>query len=355
MRILLFPFSLLYGIIIFIRNKLYDFKFMSISSPNAGVISVGNVSTGGTGKTPMTEYLAEYFLTRNKSVAVVMKGYKRTFDDIQVAEIGYKDEKNTLTVEKLGDESLQILENLADIKTEQGKGLLIVSDDKRSGVRLADKKFKPEIIIIDDAFQHRSISRDLDIVMLNEKNSRLLLPAGDMREPLGNIKRANVLVLNKKFSVAPFSKLEAKRPGMIVSNYKFEYFLNAKEEMLDMGEVNVGTAATAFCGLADPDSFKELLENLKINVINFIKFPDHHNFTSEDIKQILDIFEKGNSKYIFTTQKDMIRLKYSGISNHEETKNLLFNHPLYYARIRVQISKNEDELNQTLEKFIQLQ
>ena len=355
MRILLFPVSLLYRIVIFVRNKLYDFRFIKVSSPNAAVISVGNVSTGGTGKTPMTEYLAEYFLSRGKSVVIVMKGYKRSFDDIQVAEIGYRDEKNILTVEKLGDEGLQILENLADIKAPQGRGLLIVADDKRSGVRLADKKFKPEIIIIDDAFQHRSINRDLDVVMLNEKNSRLLLPAGDMREPFGNIKRANIVVLNKKFSGVLFSKLETKRPSMIVSNYKFEYFLNAKEEILDMSKTDIGVRSTAFCGLADPDSFKEMLENLKINVINFIKFPDHHNFTPKDINQILDIFEKSNSKFIFTTQKDMMRLKYSAVSNHEETKKMLFNRPIYYATISMQISKNEGEFNQTLEKFIKMQ
>ncbi len=354
MRRLLLPFNLLYRFAVFVRNELYNHNLLKITSVNASVISVGNISTGGTGKTPMTQYLAEYFLTRNKSVIIVMKGYKRLYDDIQIAEIGFKNEDNELTIEKLGDESLQLLENLADLKIEPGKGLLVVSDNKRSGTKLADKKFKPEIIIIDDAFQHRGIERDLDIVMLNNNESRMLLPAGNMREPFRNTRRADVLVLNKKFNGGEFSKLESKSPGIIVSNYVLENFVNARGEILGTNEFNEKPPVTAFCGIADPESFKAMLRNLDIDTENFILFPDHYNFKLEDIKKILDVYDATKAKYIITTQKDMIRLKYSSISGKEETERLLYNCPLYFAKIKLEILRNEDNLHDTLSRFIKM-
>jgi len=356
MRILLLPLSLLYGLIVFVRNKLYDWQIFKVSRMNAAVISVGNLTTGGGGKTPLTEYIAEYFLRQNRSVAIVMKGYKRIRDDIQVAEIGYINQglskpgastEDKLTCERFGDEGMLLLENLSDMRIEPGKGLIIVSDDKRSGARLADKKFKPNVIILDDGFQHRAIARNLDILLLTDRMPRFVLPSGNLREPLGNMKRADLLIFNRKFQEETFDKLETKRPGMIVVRYEFDALVNASGAMLKQVQLNEGMKATVFCGVAEPQSFIDLMNKIKADVNVFMKFPDHHNYKDADIESIITNFERSRSDFIFTTQKDMVRLKYSK-SKSPLLKKLLYEMPFYCARIRIRVCKNETTLQEQL-------
>jgi tetraacyldisaccharide 4'-kinase len=349
-KLFLYPFSLLYRLIVFIRNKLYDWKVLKISTMNAAVISVGNLSAGGTGKTPMTEYIAEYFLRQNKSVAIVTKGYKRTHDDIQVVEIGYRDEEMKLTTENFGDESLLLLENLSKINVEPGKGLLIVSDNKRDGARLADRKFKPDVIILDDGYQHRAVSRNLDILMLTMNADKLLLPAGNLREPLRNMKRADLLILNKKFNSNHFNRLETTRPGIIVSMYEFDSFVSAAGNKLPSDILTDATHVIAFSGVAEPGSFKDLLNVLKVPVDNFLEYPDHHNYSVADIHNIIANFEESNSDFVLTTQKDMMRLKYSG-SRSSAAEKLLYEMPLYCAKIRIRICRNKEILQEKLDKL----
>ncbi|MGH2575941.1 MAG: tetraacyldisaccharide 4'-kinase, partial [Ignavibacteria bacterium] len=282
----------MFRIIVYIRNRLYDYGLLKTTSLNTSVISVGNVSTGGTGKTPMVEYLATHFLNRGKLIAIISKGYKRIHDDIRVAELGFKNERRELSIENFGDESLVLLENLSNIKTVSGKkkGLLVVSEDKTKGAEFAYKKFKPEIIIIDDGFQHRKLRRDIDIVILNQQNPRNLIPAGKLREPLSNIKRANMIVLNKKFASPgqdDFHKIEAEHPSTIVCEYKFESFFNSKNKKVN---INSEASITAFCGIGEPESFRNLLKNQNINIKGFIVFPDHHYYTIKDKGRIVDKF-----------------------------------------------------------------
>src|SRR5205085_11298512 len=128
-------------------------------------------------------------------VAVVVKGYMREADDMKVAEIGYENSEGKLTSENFSDEGMQLLENLKDVNN---RGIIVVGDDKSKSAKFADTKFQPDIIIIDDGFQHRKIYRDLDIVVVNERKD-MMLPAGNMREPRRNMVRADVIAFNNKF------------------------------------------------------------------------------------------------------------------------------------------------------------
>ena len=197
MRFLLFPFSLLFRIIVYIRNKFYRFDLFKTVKLGSKVISVGNISTGGTGKTPLVEYLARRLINKNKFVVILTRGYKRIYDDIKVIELGYGDPDHKLGIDELGDESLMLLDNFRDL--EPGKGLLVVSDNKTTGAKLASSKFKPDLLIIDDGFQHRTLLRDLDIVMLDRNTRGMLLPAGNLREPRSSLSRADIIVHNRKF------------------------------------------------------------------------------------------------------------------------------------------------------------
>ncbi len=341
MRILLWPFSVVFRIIVYVRNKLYNLNYLKKSYLNSTVVSVGNVSSGGTGKTPMVEYLANYFLERNKSVNIVLKGYKRIYDDMQVAEFGFKDNEGKLNSENFGDEGLMLLENLP--VTSDGKGLLIISDKKATGARFSDNKFKPDVIIIDDGFQLRKIKRELDVVMVNPYESKHLIPAGNMREPYRNIKRADIVVINRKFHEDANLFHKGNLSKAIYCGYRFEHFVNSKNEVNDLKDGN----ALVFCGIGDPESFKDLIKLRNINIAGFIPFADHYNFKGDDLKNLLVKYKESGADCILTTQKDFVRIKYSknDKAGFQQLKNeILFNYPLYYAKIKLQISHNEEYL-----------
>jgi tetraacyldisaccharide 4'-kinase len=348
MRIILLPLSFLFGIAVWIRNKLYNYDIINRKSLSCKVISIGNVSSGGTGKTPMVEYVSRYFLNKGKSVAVVLKGYKRIYDDMQVVEFGYDNSKGKLNTENFGDEALMLLENLP--KTDSGKGLLITSDNKISGAKFADNKFKPDIVIIDDGFQLRKLLRDLDIVMINPYEKRHLIPAGNFREPFSNVKRADIIIFNHKFSNNVNLLHKGNLSRAVDCRYELDNFVNIKNEIL---EENC-RKAVVFCGIGDPDSFKVLFEKSNIEITGFIGFSDHHGFVKADVENIIRTFKSKNADCILTTQKDFVRLKHPqafGTELQKITYELLTNYPLYYADIKLQILQNESFFNEKLENL----
>ncbi|MEO8514762.1 MAG: tetraacyldisaccharide 4'-kinase [Ignavibacteria bacterium] len=350
MKIFTIPLSMLFRIGVFWRNFFYNIGIFKAKILEPKIISVGNIAAGGTGKTPFVELLAEYLLKKNKFVVIVSKGYKREIDDIKVVETGFKNEKNQLNTENLGDEALMLLENLSE--KELGGGLLVVGDDKTKSAKFASTKFKPEIIIIDDGFQHRKLYRDLDIVLLNPDTDKHMIPAGNLREPVKNYKRADLLVINNKFDKFPVNENRKNMPKIICS-YVFEGFKGINGDQLPKEEV---IKATVFCGIAEPDSFRTLLNELNVKIDEFIVFPDHYNFTNEDLEKLMNSFKKNGSTHIITTQKDFVRLKNSELvlnSKSENTyKNLLFNFPLYFAKIKMQIDQNGEYLFKEIDNLL---
>lgn len=350
MRVLLYPFSLLYRFLVFLRNTMYNSGIFKTRILEPKVISVGNIAAGGTGKTPFSEMIFSYLLNKGKFAVLIMKGYKRDFDDMKVVEAGFENAKHELNTENLGDEALMLLENLSDIDT--GRGLLVVGDDKSKAAKFAATKFHPEIIIIDDGFQHRKLYRDLDIVILNSASERNLMPAGNLREPYKNYKRADIVVLNNKFKKNFVNENHANKPQVICS-YEFEGLFDLNRKKIDIDEK---MNATVFCGIGDPDSFYELISGLNINILKFLKFPDHHNFTIEDIDKIIDSYRHSGSNCILTTHKDHVRLRnFEVVLNSKSDnsyKNLLFNYPLYYAKIKMQINQNEELLYKDIDNLL---
>jgi tetraacyldisaccharide 4'-kinase len=349
MRLLLIPLSILFRFIVFFRNKLYNLQVIRSKSLGCKVISVGNVSSGGTGKTPMTEYLTRYIRSRGKTVCVILKGYKRSHDDMQVVQFGYKNTEGKLTSEKVGDEAIMLTDNFSDPSGESGH--IIVWDDKISAAKFAYHKFNPDAIIIDDGFQLRKLYRDLDVVMVNPHESKLMLPAGNMREPYKNIKRADIIVFNHKFQKIPDNSHKGNLSKAADAVYEFDSLINIKNETVNPGGLNI----IALCGIGDPVSFKELIGTLNVYISDFIVFQDHHNFTLSDLSKIKERFEQTKADLIITTHKDFARLKYLSKSEEkfqEMKKELLLNYPLYYTKIKLQISFNEDYLIEKLDELI---
>ena len=349
MRIILLPLSYLFRFIVYFRNKLYNFQFIKSKTINCKIISVGNISSGGTGKTPMTGYITRYITEKGKSVCVVLKGYKRTHDDMQVIQFGYTNDEGKLTTEKLGDEAMMLADNFSDLNPDNG--YLIVWDDKLRAAKFAHHKFNPDAIIIDDAFQLRKLNRDLDMVMVNPAEPRLMLPAGNLREPYRNIKRADVVVFNHKFHKTPELFHKGGLSKAVDCIYEFDSLLDINNKSTSPGGLNV----TAFCGIGDPDSFKELLGTMNVYISDFIAFGDHHDFNRDDLSNIMNRFEETKAELIITTEKDFARLKYSSKKDEEFQKKkneLLLNNPLYYAKIKLQISFNNDFLTEKLDALI---
>lgn len=330
---LLYPFSILFRLIVYIRNKLYDNQKLRTKSLNARVISVGNLSAGGTGKTPLVELISEYLLKKNKFIAIICKGYKRDADDIIISELSFDNENLELSSELIGDEPAMLQKNLSKVK--QGRGLIVIADNKSSGAKLVDSKFRPDIIIIDDGFQHRKISRELDIVMLSNEHKDKLIPAGRMREPYSSLKRACIVVVNSKFGEDLNLERNIKLRPSVYCNYEVEKIENINGEQLNNFK---DKTSVAFCGIADPESFKQLLSNINKNVSSFISFPDHHTFSSEDLDNIISAFTTTKADYIITTEKDFVRLKYS---SSKDKRSVLSNYPIYYAKIKLHFTKNE--------------
>ncbi len=340
LKILSFPFSIIFWIIVSFRNFFYDHNIISVRELGSKVISVGNIISGGAGKTPFTEMITRYITGKEKFAAIIIKGYMRETDDMKVAELGFKNEEGKLTSENFSDEGMLLLENFREL--EKGRGIIIACDDKSKGAKFADSKFNPDVIILDDGFQHHAIHRDLDVVIINNKKD-YLIPVGKMREPRKSLRRADIIALNNKFEPYDFMPGRKNNPH-IVCNYELEGFFNIKNEKLQNENIN----ATAFCGIGDPDSFRELLTSNSIKISSFIVFRDHHFFTSKEIEELNETYKTSKSNCIITTQKDFVRLKYSravsGGKGDNIFRELLSNYPLYYAKIKMQISQNADRL-----------
>lgn len=350
MKILTIPLSILFRFIVYIKNKLYDNGYISQKQYDSVVISVGNISTGGTGKTPFVEMISEYFLENGKFIVILLKGYMREHDDIKVIELGYDNAKHVLVTENLGDEAFLFLEN---IESRKGRCLVIVGEDKTKTAGFAVKKFKPEILIIDDGFQHRKIARDLDILLLDGNEGEHLLPAGNLREPRKNRVRADMIIVNEKFGGKKLIEYNWAATAA-VAEYQIKAIRNHKGESVNIS----GKKAVAFCGIGNPDSFKEMLNLNQVDLINFMEFRDHHNYTASDLKNIISSFESLDAELVVTTQKDFVRIRNSEMVQETSTDNifkqLLFNYPLYYPVIKMQIRKNGEELYSHLDKVVRL-
>jgi tetraacyldisaccharide 4'-kinase len=349
MKIFLIPLSYLFRIIVFIRNLFYDMGFLRTIELECAVLSVGNIAAGGTGKTPFVELIARHILNKGRFVVILMKGYKREHDDIKVVELGFENTKGELNSENLGDEAFLLLENLSDMGST--KGLVVVGDDKTKTAKFASSKFKPELIIIDDGYQHRKLQRDLDVVIINPHSDRYLIPAGNLREPMKNISRSDLVIVNQKFDKNAIAENTKQKPK-VTCEYEFDSFCNLKNEKLQVTE----DEAIAFCGIAEPESFRKLLESMGVKLKVFIKFPDHHSFTNDEISKITDSFQKSGAKFILTTQKDFVRIKNSELvlnaAGENQYKNFLYNYPLYYAKIKMQITQNSELLYKEIDNLL---
>lgn len=304
LNIILLPLFLVYQIIIFIRNYLYDIKIFKSTKLPCKVISVGNITVGGTGKTPVVIAIAKFLQQQNKRVAILSRGYGRKTAGTQLVTNGKTVLKNWRLV---GDEPTLMAKHLADIP-------IVVDENRIRGGKYLINKFHPEIIILDDGFQHRNIYRDLDIVLVNSNLSKFknrVFSFGNFREPWKSLKRAHLVFLTKSNVIAPAGKLQTKLRKAGLPIFKTTvipspYLLDNKNNKINIDYLS-GKNAILFSGIGDPKSFTKIVERFNVRILDSINFRDHKNYSQSDIGKIKRALIKTEADVILTTEKDFLK------------------------------------------------
>ncbi|HRG82907.1 MAG TPA: tetraacyldisaccharide 4'-kinase, partial [Chitinophagaceae bacterium] len=303
-RILLFPFSLLYWLGIAVRNFLYDKQVLKSSSFGLPLICVGNLSVGGTGKSPMVEYLIR-LLEHRYHIATLSRGYKRKTK-------GYALAGPDTTALEIGDEPMQFHQKFPELPVAVGEERMVAIP------QLLHDRPQTELIILDDAFQHRAVKAGLNILLTDYSNlftRDFYLPTGDLRDLKSSYKRAEIIVVTKcKNGISAAEKEKIRNEIRPVNGQKLfftglEYgdpwhFTNG-----DPKPLKAETEVLLVTGIANPRPLKMMLEE-KHKTYQMLQFPDHHIFTIDDWKEIIRKFGeiKAKDKIILTTEKDAVRL-----------------------------------------------
>lgn len=326
-RVLLFPIVPLYYLVTWFRNLFYDLGYYKSKSYDFPIIAVGNLSTGGTGKTPMVEYLIN-LLKDNMQLATLSRGYGRKTKGFLLAS-------DKSTADSIGDEPYQFYNKFKDTI------LVAVDEDRQHGIsELRHLEHQPETIILDDAYQHRKVKAGFYILLTSYDSlftQDWLLPTGDLREPRSGAKRAHVIVVTKcppNLSDKEKQKITAKlkpRPYQEVYFGSIEYSGNvySETEIKSLSDLKEFTLIT---GIANPKPLVSYLNRLECS-FNHLQFSDHHHFTEQEI---ID-FE--NLDCILTTEKDFMRLRI-----HPSIKDKIF-----YLPITTKIDRSDEYNNQILD------
>ncbi len=313
-KILLAPLSLLailYGWAVGIRTFFYRKGIFRTRSLPCKVISVGNITLGGTGKTPFVILLAEMIRDKGYRTAVLSRGYKGEYTGpLGVVSDG---EKTLLDSVQAGDEPYLLAQKL--------KGVPIVVGKKRwvSG-QFARERFNSQILILDDGFQHLGLKRDVNVLLLDSQNppgNGGLFPRGELREPLSQMARADVLVLTKVQEDDIISKLGKRLKNfpkgvpIFRTCYKPREIRVWGEEKAQGASILWGKKVLAFAGLARPSSFQKTLSSLGAEVLKFEVFPDHHPYSPRDLERLFREALGSGAEAVITTEKDMARVRFT--------------------------------------------
>lgn len=330
LRLLLLPFSILYGIVVLIRNILYDkgvFKSVRFEIP---VICVGNLAVGGSGKTPVTEYLVS--LLNNKRIAILSRGYGRSTKGFIMA--GPDDTSDTI-----GDEPMQFSRKFPNVT-------VAVCEDRVRGISLLEANH--DVVILDDAFQHRSVRPGFSILLFEYQKLlswQFLLPAGNLREPFWGYKRADaVLVTKTPLATSSLQKQKCMRKfndktreHLFFSALAYSNLVNLQSSQIKaLGDISVNTTIFLLTGIANP---LPMLTQLKqyTKKIHHHDYPDHYNFKHRDIEKLIRMFDQNPSedKLIITTEKDAQRLRSRAL------KELLLNLPVFYLPVKIALQQED--------------
>lgn len=336
LRIFLLPLSLIYFFVIKTKEFVYNSNFLrkilgiNIYHSKIPVICVGNIRVGGTGKSQIVLELARKLSKKNQKIAILSRGYKRKSKGFL--------EVTSSDAEKFGDEPCLLKKNLLDAK-------IFVSKNRKSGLQKINQSGDVDFILMDDGLQNLSVHKNLSIVLIDNnffsKNliERLLIPAGNLRENKKKIFTYDFVIYNKKFEDEMPSKVITK--NFVQAEYCFDSFLNLEGDSLRLEELNQKKFG-AFCGIAQPKSFKKMFEKLQISPVFLKIFPDHHFYDIQDFQLLIKFVKNFGCNHLITTEKDIVRL--TNFQNEFKRAEVF----LYYAKITAKIYNEENLIQKIL-------
>ncbi len=296
LRKLLFPFSLLYGAVVHLRNFLYDRNILISKKFDTTTICIGNLTVGGTGKTPMTEFLIE-LLQPHYTIAVLSRGYRRK-------SAGFVLANESTSVEKLGDEPFQIHQKFKDIT-------VAVDANRREGIKKLSEQVSPNLILLDDAYQHRKVKPDFSLLLTSFGNLYVddwYLPTGNLRDSKKAAGRADIIIvtkcpkdLSKDDQEQIKKKLKPKKHQKVLFSY-FEYdnMVHGQLDHLEVEELK-GRKITLVTGIANPVPLVNHLKDIGLD-LDHLAFGDHHFFSEREVETLK------RKEIVVTTEKDYVRL-----------------------------------------------
>lgn len=333
LRKILFPFAVLYGFITSIRNFLFDCGVLKSYSFPIPVIAVGNLSVGGTGKTPQIEYLIR-LLSNKYKIATLSRGYKRKSEGFILANA-------TSNAEILGDEPFQFYKKFPNIQ-------VAVDANRKNGIeQLLSQSNKPDVILLDDAFQHRKVKAGFYILLTAYNDlfiNDFMLPTGNLRESRSGAKRADMIIVTKcPRDISELAQNKIKK-SLLRENEKqaevFFTFIDYDDKIYSNNKtLNVNEVKTVdkllLAGIAKPESFFAYLQSENDECL---MYPDHHHFSE---KEIVEIKEKAKNKIIITTEKDFVRLN-----------EKLSNDSLFYLPIKSSFVNNSTDFDKQIINYV---
>jgi tetraacyldisaccharide 4'-kinase len=339
LRIFFYLLSLLYGAAVRARNRLFDLGVLRQDDVGCPVVSVGNLTVGGTGKTPMAILLAGLLRDRGMRPAVLSRGYRGKNSN---AVLVVSDGRQLIAgPAEAGDEPVLIARRL--------QGIPVLAGAKRTlTAAYARENLGADVLVLDDGFQHRWIRRDLDIVLLDSRKplgNGFLLPRGPLREPPEALERAGVVVFTR--SEIPPGPMDARLSGLLSGRLVLRTRVRPAALVgIDGAKYSpsflAGKRVFAFAGIAQPESFRQTLEDLGAVVVGFQALPDHHRFRAEDLRQIERECSKTGAEILLTTEKDGVKL--SGLAT--------FSRRLLCLAIETEILEGADGLETALRVVI---
>ena len=325
--LLLLPLSIIYGVVGWLRNKCYDWSLLPSYKSEVPIVSVGNIAAGGTGKTPVVDWLVKVFLAQGKRPAIISRGYGGSFS----GNVGIVSKADGLLMNaaEAGDEPFLLARRNPEV-------FVLIARKRVAGVRQAIDKFGADVIILDDGFQHRAVQRDVDLVLLDAENpygNRWPLPTGLLREFPASLKRADLLLQTRSSGDSSFCFSE--KPVFQSSHRLAEMAISLAGQPTSFQEL-AGLKLFAFAGIADPQSFFSALATAGLKIEGSLPLGDHCAY-DQQLQKDIDAAARGCDALI-TTEKDAVKL----VSE-------MFNLRCYQVPMNVAID-NEDTLKAKLQQ-----
>lgn len=338
---LLVPATVLYAAVILIRNRLFDLGLFRRCKAGIPVVSVGNITVGGTGKTPLVDCIVKYYSGRGLKPAILSRGYKRSTKGVQLVSDG---SRILLGSREAGDES-------AMLAHKNPETVVVVAEKRKDGVNYINEHFSgrlPDVLVLDDGFQHRQLDRDLDIVVINTTAPFFedrLIPAGFLREPRKNLGRADLLILSKVTDHAKADFFEEKLQE--TGNPLVKAGIRAGKPVCFAGpESPPPGRVIALAGIGQPESFiASLLEN-GMQVVSRAFFPDHADFPLKNMNALAEQALRDDLS-IVTTEKDYFRLR-----ANSPILEALSRVPCFYLPVETNIIKGQELFEKMLDDVV---